>query len=102
MEPLIPDAVMLAGMWPGASSANTACIMLPITEMGSQLVSPNTRSDTNISGTDSTIAASVCQAAIPRLTFCTITSATDKTTRPPATHDMGRSPESTGASPTAR
>src|SRR3954471_5169151 len=86
MEPVMPDAVMLAVMCPGASSANTACIMLPIVEIGPQLVSPSTRSDTSMSGIESTIATTVCQGAMPSDTFCTITSATDKTAMPESTH----------------
>ena len=59
--------------------------------IGPQLVSPSTRRPTSISGTDSTIAASVIQIGMPSISRCTRHSAIEQITTPGPTIESGNS-----------
>src|SRR5215831_5369031 len=56
MVPVRPLEDMFTGTFPGEMKAKMACIMFDMALMGPQLVSPNTRRPTSISGSDRTIA----------------------------------------------
>src|SRR5215468_5774204 len=91
--PVVPLATMLAAMLPGASTANTPCIMFDTALIGPQLVSPSTRSPTSINGSDSKIAATVIHTGMSSSTACTMHSATALTAIPGTTNDSGISLE---------
>src|SRR3954467_14972070 len=88
---VVPDATMFAATLPGASAANTPCIMFDSALIGPQLVSPSTRRPTSMSGSDKTIAAIVIQTGMASSVACTMHSATAQITTPVTTNDSGSS-----------
>ena len=91
--PVVPLATMLAATLPGASAANTPCIMFDSALIGPQLVSPSTRRPTSMSGSDRRIAATVIHTGIASIVDCTMHSATAQITAPVAMNFSGSSLE---------
>src|SRR5678815_188756 len=87
--PVAPLATMFAVTLPGAIAANSPCIMFDTALIGPQLVSPSTRSPTSISGSDSTIAASVIHTGMSSSVRCTMHSRTADIATPVAMNDSG-------------
>src|SRR6184192_3162269 len=67
--PVRPLEDMFTGTLPGEINAKIACIMFDIALIGPQLVSPNTRRPTSISGKDNTIAMNESQTGMPMLKY---------------------------------
>ena len=88
----MPDPIMLIGTWPGASTANTACITLAIALIGAQFVSPRTRMPTSIRMSERNTETKESQSGKPSEIFCTAASTMAEAIAPHTTHLMGKSP----------
>ena len=97
--PLIPEPIMLMGTWPGARTANTACMTFAIAEIGAQLVSPSTRMPTSMRTMERTIDTAESQSGKPSEIFCTTASTTAQASEPQITQRMGKSPPASTSLP---